>query len=138
MQMYLAARYSRNEEMREVAEVLRGNGHTVTSRWINGSHEQTEGDRHAEADENARFAIEDIEDLTKSDIVVSFTETTDQKKVKRPSKGGRHVEFGMGVAFNKRMVVIGPRECVFHWLPSVEVYDSLDEFLNVLEDEAHA
>ena len=32
--VYLAARYSRNAEMRMVRDVLEGLGHTVTSRWI--------------------------------------------------------------------------------------------------------
>lgn len=131
MRIYLAARYSRHEEMQENAADLEAAGHTVTSRWIRGSH-KLDPDR---VDEAERFAIEDIEDLTKSDVVVSFTETDEKAAKKRPSKGGRHVEFGIGLALNKRLVVIGPRENVFHWLPNVEVYDDLESFMNDPENE---
>jgi hypothetical protein len=39
--------------------------------------------------------------------------------------GGRHVEFGYGMAKGKRLVLIGERENVFHDHPSVEVYPTL-------------
>ena len=136
MHVYIASRYSRFPEMQVNAEILQEEGHIITSRWIWGGHEMQDGeDRHAYERRNEEFAIEDIEDLMKADIVLSFTEDLNVK-TDRPSKGGRHVEFGMGVALNKRMVVIGPREHVFHWLPNVEHYGSVNEFLDVLKEEA--
>lgn len=137
MHIYIASRYSRFPEMQQHAHVLESEGHTVTSRWIRGQHSLDESLNRGQSDEvRENFAIEDIEDLTKSDIVLSFTETVLVPAGDRPSKGGRHVEFGMGVALNKRMVNIGPREHVFHWLPNVEHYGSVDEFLDVLRVEA--
>jgi hypothetical protein len=138
MHIYLAARYSRHPEMAKHAKKIEKAGHRVTSRWIRGSHSLDESIDRGQSDEvRANFAIEDIEDLTKADVVISFTEEMIEQ-VGRPSKGGRHVEFGMGVALNKRMVVIGPREHVFHWLPNVEHYGSVAEFLSVLNDEEDA
>lgn len=133
MRFYLAARYSRNHEMREYAQALADLGHEPICRWINGSHDMT---RDAQSDdERATFAIEDMEDLSKVDAVLSFSEGASDKEVKRPSKGGRHVEFGLGLALNKRMILIGPQEHVFHWLPEIEVYETLEEFLDTLENE---
>lgn len=130
MNIYLAARYSRHPEMRNHAHQIEAFGHTITSRWINGNHEM----RGASTEDRERFAVEDLEDLTKSDVVISFTEDIEEDN-HRPSKGGRHVEFGLGIALNKRMVVVGPRENVFHCLPSIEVYSDLSAFLRVLDEE---
>ena len=40
MKIYLAAKYSRMEELREYRNQLIALGHTVTSRWLDGNHEQ--------------------------------------------------------------------------------------------------
>lgn len=131
MKVYLAARYSRHEELQEYASLIEDSGHKVTSRWIHGSHDIA---RDAQDDEErARFAMEDFEDLLKAEICVSFTEDPGAKP-KKPGKGGRHVEFGVALAMNLRTVIIGPRENVFHWLPTVEMYTTFDEFLDSLEE----
>ena len=135
MHVYLAARYGRHEEMVSYAKVLEDAGHVVTARWIRGGHELQKGDRHAVAEQNERFAIEDVEDITKSDCVISFSEDPKTADKKRPSKGGKDVEFGLGLALNKRMILVGPRVNVFHWLPNVEVYPDLESFLDSPENE---
>lgn len=126
MRFYLAARYSRQGEMRVVRDMLTDRGHTVTSRWIDGTHD----DKPRED-----CAIEDMEDLSKSDVILSFTEDHEESKKKRPGKGGRHVEFGMGLAFNKRMLVVGPRENVFHCLPTIEVFDTIEALTEYIDKE---
>lgn len=133
MRVYLSARFSRAQEMRDVRDVLKQLGHTVTSRWIDA--EQTpEKDKlrltQAVAEQNAIGALEDI---TKSDIVVSFTGNGGANK--RAEKGGRHCEFMAGVVLNKPSVVIGSPDHAFHWLPNVERYASLDEFIDSLETD---
>lgn len=133
MNIYLAARYSRHSEMAEVADLLQERGFRVTSRWIRGNHDMDH--KRIKDDDRERFAIEDMEDIAKSDCIVLFTEDPKNQDGKPPSKGGHHVEFGVGVALNKRMVIVGPRVNVFHHLPNVEVYGDLEEFLEVLEEE---
>jgi hypothetical protein len=117
MRVYLAARYSRWQELAGYAEELRAIGYEVTSRWIKGDHE-LRADGQGEADHWAVvWASEDREDLLAADIVVSFTEGAD---VPGRARGGRHVEFGMALETGKRLLVVGPRENVFHHLPGVE------------------
>jgi hypothetical protein len=53
--------------------------------------------------------------LHKAATLISFTDGA-------PARGGRHVEFGMAYAWGKRLIVVGPREHVFHALPLVEHY----------------
>jgi hypothetical protein len=134
MRVYLAARYSRREELCIYRSWLIAAGATVTSRWLDGDHQITdgqllgadnvaaiEGDSQHEAAValRRRFALEDWDDLKRADLVVSFTEPPRSNA----SRGGRHVEFGAAVAWDIRCMVVGPRENVFHCLPGVEVYD---------------
>jgi hypothetical protein len=134
VKVYLAARYSRREELCVYRRWLIAAGAQVTSRWLDGEHQISdgqllgsddaaiiEGDSVAlEAIElRRRFALEDWHDLHQADIVISFTEPPRSNA----SRGGRHVEFGAAFAIGKRCAVVGPRENVFHCMPDVAVYD---------------
>lgn len=127
MIFYLAARYSRRLELCEYRDELEEHGNRVTSRWLKGEHELLDRDglsvQAADA-ERRRFAMEDWNDLMASEVVVSFTE----EPRKTNGRGGRHVEFGAALAARKAMVVIGPRENVFHHYPGVEHYETWAKF----------
>lgn len=127
MRFYLAARYSRRAEMLGYAAVLELYGHEVVSTWIDGHHETRPGiDADATDEERRVWATEDVFDVKRSDVVVSFT---DQER----GRGGRHVEFGLGLAWKKRLVLIGPyREHIFHCLYGVERFATWEEFLTHL------
>jgi hypothetical protein len=125
MLIYLASRYSRYPEMQRYATELAANGHIITSRWIEGDHQiDNEGlSAQADATDRIRFAEEDRRDLCGADCVISFTEAPRSSN----SRGGRHVEHGMALALDKRVIVVGHRENVFHCLPEVEFYETWDE-----------
>jgi hypothetical protein len=123
--IYLAARYSRNDEMRGVRDVLEVLGFEVTSRWID-LHPDVVGDFSSSFDATtlnetpelcAPLGQHDLDDIDRADWVVNFTCGTG-------GKGGRHVEFGYGMAKGKRLFVVGPREHVFHTSTKVEHYPS--------------
>ena len=122
MKIYLAARYSRREELCGYADALRGLGHVVDARWLLGNHQIHEGADKVEAwaisipIEGRAFAVDDYEDVRAADMVISFSEEPRSGN----SRGGRHVEFGLAVAWGKKVKVVGPRENVFHCLPTVE------------------
>jgi hypothetical protein len=119
--IYLAARYSRNAEMRGVRDVLQALGYEVTSRWI-GQHggnllESIVAEQlNADPAGCSKYAEIDIDDLRAADVVISFTSADGG------GKGGRHVEYGLALGLGKRLVIVGPREHVFHTLPAVEWY----------------
>jgi len=119
--VYLAARYSRREELCGYRSHLETLGYVVTSRWLNGNHQIDDAGLSVEAKaaERERFACEDWNDLMEADICISFTETPRSSN----SRGGRHVEYGAALAKGARCLVVGPRENVFHCLPEVEVYE---------------
>jgi len=129
--IYLAARYSLHPELQEYARQLSYDGHTITSRWIWGSH-QIDDSNLADANdvpEKIKFALEDREDLEMADTILSFTEPPRSSA----SRGGRHVEYGMALALNKQCMVVGPRENIFHWLPEVAVFDTFDQARKALK-----
>lgn len=121
MRWYMAASFGRQEELRGYRQTLLDAGEEVQARWV--TSEQHDMDRDKVTDEGiAQYAIEDLEDITKSDGIISFTEG-------QHARGGRHAEFGIGLALNKRMILVGPREHVFHYLPSIEIYSDFDAFM---------
>lgn len=124
--VYLASRYSRAEEMRQVREVLTDLGVEVTSRWIDHHGGKYPGSftpvqLNADPEYCSKIAHVDWTDLLAADTVISFTGAG--------GKGGRHVEFGMAVALGKRLYTVGPREHVFHTLPTVNHYEDFPSLL---------
>ena len=120
--IYLAARYTRREELLGYRADLEALGHTVTSRWLNGSHQISDAGLSEEGtrEERERFALEDWEDLRAAEWTIAFTE---EPRVSN-SRGGRHVELGAALAWGHRVTIIGPRENVFCCLEWVEHYDA--------------
>jgi hypothetical protein len=133
MKVYLAARYSRYPDLQHVARELVAMGHEITSRWIKGDHQISDAGLSSEAKafERARFATEDLADLLIADCCISFTETPRGTN----SRGGRHVEYGIALGLAKRLIVVGPRENVFHCLPHVEVYPAWADCRDALTRE---
>jgi hypothetical protein len=127
--VYLAARYSRHGEMRQVRDKLRPLGYEVTSRWIdmhggNLTESLVPEKLNAEPEACWPYAKIDLDDIWAADVVISFTSADGG------GKGGRHVEFGFALGLGKHLVIVGPFEHVFHTLPLVEWYPDLDQLLS--------
>lgn len=120
--IYLAARFSRNDEMRGVRDVLQALGYEVTSRWIEdrggkyGQGSFTPGQLNSDREYCAKVAGRDLEDIEAADTMISFTSPDGG------GKGGRHVEFGLALGLGKHLVIVGPRENVFHTMLNIEWY----------------
>jgi hypothetical protein len=107
--------------MRGVRDVLHGLGHEVTSRWIDQHGgallESIVAEKlNEDPDGCAHYAAVNLEDLEAADTVISFTSPGGG------GKGGRHIEFGVALGLGKHVVIVGPRENVFHTLRSIEYY----------------
>lgn len=125
MKIYLASRYSRKTELIGRRDFLVSRGHVITSRWLDGDYPTDEKGFSLRADDatRARAALEDWADVMAADVVLSFTE-----EGRTNGRGGRHVEFGAALAAQKRCIIIGHREHIFHHLPQVEVFATWEHF----------
>lgn len=143
--IYLAARYSRRLELCGYREELRALGFIVQARWLDGKHQLDNAGTPIgggveqlieAADESgnnalrAKFADDDFQDVCGADIQINFTEPPRSNA----SRGGRHVELGMGLLMARRVIVVGYRENIFHWLPKVEFAATWPEALARLQD----
>jgi hypothetical protein len=132
---YFAARYNRHPELRGYRDQLLAAvpDAIVTSRWIDMHGGQLE---ESVTPEILNAAPADLEDLAAADAIVSFTGDGGG------GKGGRHIEHGVAIAYFDnhpwtvplsggpfRLVVIGPRENIFHCHPATEVFESWLLFL---------
>lgn len=129
MKIYIASRYSRRDEMREVARSLKKFNVEVTSRWL---YEDKPLDTHM-GDDSDEFYVEtariDLEDIDSASIVIFFSE---DPRIGTP-RGGRHVEFGYALARGKRIYVIGPKENVFHYgHKRISHFETLNHLLGAL------
>ena len=118
MKIYLAAPFSASHQVETgYAQDLIKWGHTVVSQWHH----------NVPLEDLGQAARRDLEDILWADILILLTEL-------RPgtNKGGRHVEFGFALARNKRVMVVGPRQHLFHYLPNVETFPTWKQCLDFL------
>lgn len=124
--VYLAARYSRKNELRGYASELAEFGVEITSSWLKEEYDPNVSIKELTDRENYQVALQDLEDIVEADTMVFFAE--DQNN--QPPRGGRHCEFGFALALKLRIVVIGEKENVFHYLPEIVHYPSWREFVD--------
>lgn len=128
MQFYLASRYGRKLELRQRREDLQQAGHVVTSQWLDTDLRATDlGVTSSGPEDREYHAQQDLADIQRADVLIAFTEDPEAGPVS--SRGGRHVEFGYALACGRPVIVVGPRENIFHFLPNVRVFATWEEFL---------
>ena len=118
MRVYLAAQYARKAEIAEYARQLNALGHEVVSTWTDEPYSPTVQLAEVSEQDLREIAERDINEVLRSDALVLFSVSD-----KAPTyRNGRLVEFGIALALDKRLLVCGPRENIFHHLSDVEVY----------------
>lgn len=129
-QIYLADKFGHREKMRHVAELLRSDGHGITSQWIEiDDGTGTCDDPNPDDVVRARGAAMDLAQVQMADTLLAFSYPRSLPNI----GGGRHVEFGWALAHDLRVIVVGPRgEHVFHYAEGVEHCETLDEARELL------
>lgn len=127
MKLYIAAHSQ--EAAASLMQALQSRGHKVTSRWILADKKFNQGIKAYTDAERTAITIMDEEDVrTAIDGLVLLAEG--------PGKmvpGGKHVETGIALALGRDVFVIGRRENIFHWHPRVQLFDSIQEFLEKID-----
>lgn len=119
MKVYLAARFSDREQMAAIGDQLKSKGVEITARWIYGGEEGLT---------RQEIAVLDLADVDACDTLLLFT----LPRGTPVTGGGRHTEFGYALRGGKTCTVIGPREHVFCHAPNVNVYATLDEWIEAV------
>jgi nucleoside 2-deoxyribosyltransferase len=125
LKVYVAARFTRKDEVAALAMRIERAGAVVCTDWFL----EAESDLHELSDDVRQSRAErDISHVRNCDILVMLAGGG--------ARGGRHFEFGFAMALGIPCWIVGEREHIFHWLPWVEVFDSADEMLSALREEA--
>ncbi len=121
MRFYLAARYTRQQEILGYARQLEALGHTFTSRWL------TQDERGMD---EADISMRDVADVRAAEALIYFSEAP-----RTTTRGGRIFE--MGMAFERRIhvIVVGePKEHVFTSHPFMSHYPTFEDLRDDLLD----
>lgn len=122
--VYLAPRHSRRTEMEAYIADLKEHGLQVYAGWITNPYPASETSLLTTPAVASYLALADMQEIGRADTVFVFSEPPGV----RPNRGGRHVEFGYALGLGKRIIVIGPRENVFHCLSGIYLYADWPEF----------
>jgi len=126
--VYLAAKFARQMELQTYARELEMLGMEVTSRWL-GSPSALVPQQLRSSGSAERLAQMDFDDLRRSSVCIAFTEQPDEE---RRGRGGRHTEFGIALALGHHVILVGPREHVFHCIQGVEQHEDWPSALRSL------
>jgi len=119
MRFYLAALYSKKQEMLQHSELITSKlGWQCSSSWVFNS------EIGKKRDEIACLDLDDIK--YESDLLIIFS----YPRGTLAPGGGRWVEFGYALALEKYCVVIGNYENVFCHHPKVKVFPSIEDFIS--------
>lgn len=120
MKVYLANKYENKHHMRDAATLLRSKGIEVTSTWI---------DEPQRSGTNKDWAFQDLLEISQADCLVFFSESPTEPTL----RGGRHVEYGYALGIRKPIIVVGPKENIFHNLPQIKHFDTWEDAVYFLE-----
>lgn len=133
---YFAGSFYRKPELVVYMEQWQTIGNYCTSRWLRTDHEvdfQEEVDQLAYGSEGHQFALEDIDDILRAELLVFFSSANNASK----GRGGRHTEFGIALGRSIPIVLIGEPECAFHaTVPSALRFKDFDDFMKDVMSQA--
>ncbi len=130
MKIYLSGAFDHADDIRVIEQTLTAAGHEVTSNWLHEPPILHSDPMHEKWEKRAR-ANDDIADMYRSDAIAVFTQWPS-------TSGGRDVEKGIAITYQRfvrqdfRIMVVGPQSNVFDTLASVELYETIEEFLGAM------
>lgn len=127
MKIYLAAMYSRKQDIALKTDDLRALGHVVTSTWPEEPDNPQVSLKDVQDSTLRAYALRDLEEIDAADVLVLFTVDPDEKT----RRGGRHAEYGYALGRGKIVCIVGPKENIFHHLlPAHRQFNTWQDFLD--------
>jgi hypothetical protein len=150
MKAYIASFFADKDRVAARAEELKGLGIECTMRWPYETAPHNSNIKDFPDEYFRETAVFDLEDILAADVLV-MTVPNDTQLVDQPirsmARGGRHFEFGfmyglmMAALKQRELVLLGPRENVFHFLdgksvtarfPAIKQFDNWEQVLEYL------
>ncbi len=130
MKIYIAARFGKKQEVRNLYELLKERGHEITLDWTTHEFIKPFEDNQEIAE---KYSVEDIEGVRNSDVFILLTDEAGT---------GMYVELGAAIFSNiefgkPKIYVIGEytSRSMFYFHPSVNRRKSIEEVLEEIERE---
>jgi len=140
LKVYLAGSYRGRADILEKAKELATKGILTTSRWLSGISDAMGNVDTSGAHERLStvWATEDLLDIDRAHILVLCNDIRLEDTTFFHSGGGKFVEMGYAVAQHKTIMVVGPIENIFQYLPGIirqpDWGAALDHLLCLSED----
>jgi len=115
--------------MKKVADELRGKGIQVTSTWMEEPHAPNTQMSEVAPELITEYAYRNLLELSQANLMVFFSVDPTVATL----RGGHHVEFGYALGIRKPIVVVGPKENIFHNLSDVRHFETWPDALYFLE-----
>lgn len=125
MKVYVAARWEDKAEAAAVANALASEGHEIVSSWL---EEPDDNKTALDAAGKAMVAQRDLREIAGCQVIVILS----YPHMHRDTTGGKHVELGAALVLGKAIVLVGARENIFHYHPSVRVAPNVAALLGLL------
>jgi nucleoside 2-deoxyribosyltransferase len=138
MNLYLAASFSRQAEMRAVRSRLQSEGFGITSRWPDETP-------CPEGQNRVAFLTDmvdvDLFDLDLADAIVRFTDQSAILGKVEPvpaslATGARHFETGYAYARGKKVIIVGGCQNVFDYLRGFVHVADVEELVSYLKGQS--
>lgn len=122
--LYIASRFENQARCRSLAQKIGQQGYGITSHWL---YKKPSG-AGVYTGSPATWQEQDLADVDRADALVHVT----ARREDGYTSGGNHVEFGYALAKGKPVLVLGPRESVFHHNVGVQQFASEADLLKYL------
>jgi hypothetical protein len=124
VKIYIASSFKNALEVRELADKLRQAGFTALCAWAYTDF-ATSGQFIPDNNEDSVLeALRDLDEIEEADGVVYYSNGIPS------TTGGLHFEMGYGFGTDKQIAVLGKRESVFYFLPTIDHFNTVEELIN--------
>lgn len=128
--VYVSARYEDRQKARELRALLECYRDVrVKSSWLDGPDQPMSS---LGGEQAFKAATSDIEEIGQADVFVRLNPVGGD----RSGTGGRHVEFGIALAFGLPVVLVGERMNVFDYLTGVLLVGPQESVISVVRKAA--
>lgn len=127
MKIYLAASFDSKASMREHRTLAESFGHKVTSTWIDLPDDMPLMSDRLDC-EKGQVARGDLNDIDQAQALVYFAGGS-------TTTGGKNIELGYALAKGMRIILVGDKSSVFHYLGSIEAAPSVSAAFRYLQSK---